>query len=336
MTSTAPDLATFRRSTGELPESNSLSYRREIGGLTILRLEAEASPYQQLQSTRSVGRLLPSLVIVWGAVGDHRLPRTIEHVAEGDENMQMPLTVVDSRVTSQCSQEAALSDGKAIVTPCSDLAWVTFLARSQCVSVGLPRKALIPLIPHFQNVLRSPIPQDNEALRLLKSYVNALGETPVPATSELQRLIVAHIQDLVALMIGATRRAAAISQGCSVRHARLRAIKADIVAHLRQQEFTLGAVAARQGVSARYVQMLFEREGTTFSHFVLGQRLALAHRMLTDRRYDGWTIYAIAMEAGFGDLSYFNHAFRRLYAASPSEARTAAANQRNQDVGASD
>ena len=185
------------------------------------------------------------------------------------------------------------------------------------------RKLLVPLVPHFEDVLKGSISQDNEALRLLRTYVNALGEAPEPATPELRRLIVVHIQDLVVLTIGAAGQAAAIGQHCSLRAARLQAIKVDIAAHLREQEFTVGVVAAHQHVSARYVQMLFESEGTTFSHFVLRQRLALAKRMLADRRYDGWTVSAIAMETGFGDLSHFDHAFRRFYATSPSEVRAA-------------
>jgi AraC-like DNA-binding protein len=235
----------------------------------------------------------------------------------------MPLTVLDSGVKSQGDQDAVVLDGEAIVTPCSQLVWVTFLAQLQYVSIGLPRRVLVPLVPHSEDVLRRPITKDNEALRLLRTYVNAVGETPAPITPELRRLIVAHIRDLVALMIAATPHAAAISQAWSVRDTRLRAIKADITAHLREHGFNVGTVAARQHVSTRYVQMLFKSEGTTFSHFVLDQRLALAHRMLTVSRYDGWTICAIAMEAGFGDLSYFDHAFRRRYAASPSEVRAA-------------
>jgi len=39
---------------------------------------------------------------------------------------------------------------------------------------------------------------------------------------------------------------------------------------------SVGAVARRHRVTARYVQKLFEREGTTFSEYVLGQRLACA------------------------------------------------------------
>ena len=104
---------------------------------------------------------------------------------------------------------------------------------------------------------------------------------------------------------------------------RLRAVKADIVANLSSRDLSVDAMAGRQGISSRYVQMLFEGEGTSFSEFVLKQRLALAHDMLADPRQDHLTITAIAYAAGFGDLSHFNHSFRRRYGATPTEVRTA-------------
>jgi AraC-like DNA-binding protein len=80
-------------------------------------------------------------------------------------------------------------------------------------------------------------------------------------------------------------------------------------------------VAKRQGITPRYLHMLFEAEGTTFSRFVLGERLAAADRMLSDAGQDHLTIAAIAYAAGFGDLSYFNRTFRRDYGMTPREAR---------------
>ena len=80
---------------------------------------------------------------------------------------------------------------------------------------------------------------------------------------------------------------------------------------------------ARHRVTTRYVQLLFEHEGTTFSEYVLNKRLARAHRMLSDPRYVGWTVSAIALEAGFGDVSYFNRCFRRRYGATPTQLRGA-------------
>jgi AraC-like DNA-binding protein len=80
-------------------------------------------------------------------------------------------------------------------------------------------------------------------------------------------------------------------------------------------------VALRQGITARYIHMLFESEGVTFSEYVRDQRLTRAHNVLSDRHSSGPTIAAIAYAAGFGDLSYFNRCFRRRFGATPSQVR---------------
>ena len=66
------------------------------------------------------------------------------------------------------------------------------------------------------------------------------------------------------------------------------------------------------------------RKGTTFTDFVLKQRLARAHRMLTDPRYAGQKIAALADEVGFDERSDFVRRFRRQYGMAPSEVREAA------------
>jgi AraC-like DNA-binding protein len=103
--------------------------------------------------------------------------------------------------------------------------------------------------------------------------------------------------------------------------ARLAAVKADIEARLGDRKLSVTAVAARAGVTPRYVQMLFEREATTFSKYVLDQRLARAHELLADPARAGWPIKAIALEVGFSDLPYFSRAFHRRYGAPPSQVR---------------
>ncbi|MGB3867510.1 MAG: helix-turn-helix transcriptional regulator [Xanthobacteraceae bacterium] len=113
-----------------------------------------------------------------------------------------------------------------------------------------------------------------------------------------------------------------------MRAARLKAVKADIASNLTAGDLSVGAVALRQCVSPRYIHMLFENEGTTFSQFVLVERLALAHRFLLDPRPALPSISAIAYTSGFGDLSHFNHAFRRRYGATPSDVRRNAGRDR--------
>lgn len=51
------------------------------------------------------------------------------------------------------------------------------------------------------------------------------------------------------------------------------------------------------------------------------ERLDRAYRLLRDSRLAAQSISAIAYEVGFGDLSYFNRAFRWPYDATPSDIR---------------
>jgi AraC-like DNA-binding protein len=127
-----------------------------------------------------------------------------------------------------------------------------------------------------------------------------------------------HVYDLIALAIGATGEAHEIASQRGVRAARREAIKADLV---QNAALNLDQLAARQGISPRYVQMLFEEMGTTFSGFALEWRLDAACRMLTSPRYEAWSVTAIAFEAGFGDISHFNRRFRRRYLMTPSDMR---------------
>ncbi len=136
------------------------------------------------------------------------------------------------------------------------------------------------------------------------------------------------MHDLVALALGASRDAAEIATGRGLRAARLHAIKADIRASLRGQ-LSSTTIAARHGVTPRYVQALFEDEGVTFSQFLIGERLERVYRMQRDPLQMARPISAIAYDAGFGDLSHFNRAFRRRYGATPSDVRAAAKRERS-------
>jgi AraC-like DNA-binding protein len=169
-----------------------------------------------------------------------------------------------------------------------------------------------------------PTALGNEAVALLTAYCRDLllrSDTP---TSSFGLLASRQLRELVAHALAPKSELARAAPFNGITAARLRAVLDDIAAHLGDGGLSVVAVAARQGVTPRYIQMLLERKGTTFSQYVLGQRLACAHRMLSDFRRAGLTIAAIAFEAGFGDVSYFTRAFRRRYGASPSSVRASA------------
>ena len=103
--------------------------------------------------------------------------------------------------------------------------------------------------------------------------------------------------------------------------ARLALMKADIAVELVQGDLGIEALARRYGLSARQAQRLFEQDGTTFTEFLLEQRLLLARKMLADPANAWRKINDIAYSAGFADVSYFNRSFRRRFGRTPSDFR---------------
>jgi AraC-like DNA-binding protein len=106
-----------------------------------------------------------------------------------------------------------------------------------------------------------------------------------------------------------------------IRAARLAAAKADVIAQIGRGHLTIADIAARQRITPRSLQRLFEDEGSTFSAFKLEQQLQCVRRLLASRAHLSWTITSLAYAGGFADLSYFHRSFRRRFGLTPSEFR---------------
>jgi transcriptional regulator GlxA family with amidase domain len=206
----------------------------------------------------------------------------------------------------------------------ADTSTIVVPEASRFTCIAVPRKPMMVLVPNLDDLLVRPLPKDAGVLELLDNYLAVLEHGEAVNTPELRQAVIAHIHDLVAVALGATRDLLEAANRRGIRAARLHAIKADIAKNLAGGDVSAGALAMRHRVTPRYIHKLFESEGTTLSKFVLGERLSRVHRMLTDWRCAGRTIGALAFAAGFGDLSTFNHAFRRHYGATPSDVRAAA------------
>jgi AraC-like DNA-binding protein len=215
----------------------------------------------------------------------------------------------------QAGREVVLEHGDAVALSGADVGRFTTSAAGRIATVEFPDGTLSSLLK--DGGLRR-IEAGASPLRLLRSYLNGIGAGNTLSSIALRQLAVAHVHDLAALAVGASREAEEIARGRGIRAARLQAIKSGILERL-QCDFTLGEVAARHRLSTRYVRMLFESEGTSFSEFVRDERLKQARRMLLSRNAAGLLISEIAYAVGFNDLSYFNRTFRRRFGVSPRE-----------------
>jgi len=188
------------------------------------------------------------------------------------------------------------------------------------VGLAIPERLFRPLLRWGAVPKPLIFNQQDSQTRLLTQYLQLTLQSP-PDDPATRRLVGQHLADLAVAATNSLLPGAHETLQRGPRAARLRLAKQYVLDHLGEAGLNADATGKRLSLSGRAVQMLFEAEGTTFSTYVLEQRLLQALRRLRDPRHDAANISQIAYAAGFVDLSHFNRCFRRRFGDTPSGVR---------------
>lgn len=179
----------------------------------------------------------------------------------------------------------------------------------------LPKGRIMDRVPDFERLIETPLDVSCEPFRLLQSFLSlpdAGVELNVP---ELARVNADYVVDLVVMALtGRTGDAEALARR-TLPETRYRVILGEIERGLGDPKLSGKTVAARVGITERYLQQLMESHGETFSYFILRQRLDKAAALLVSKR--NLRISEIAFLSGFSDLSYFNRSFKKRFGENP-------------------
>lgn len=320
------DLQPLRRvrvSTQDFPEDKRLATWREVYGRGIGNVDIEPIGDAPFRADVTFD-LLPNLGIATGSRSSahYRVP---QEVAVRGRDIVV-ISILRSGVASATQFGKQLLDGvgSASVLASDAPSTSTLHSDGSFITLALSRPTLAALVPNYSSAFGRPISSDNPALRLLTRYLDIVQASAEAERPEIAASVSAHIFDLAAIALGARGDSADIARRRGAKAARLGSIRSDILGRLRHSDLSAEGIAARHGISSRYVRKLFEEDGSSFSSFVLAERMRGVRRMLVDRRYAHLNIAQIAHESGFGDVSYFNRAFRRHFGATPSDVREAA------------
>lgn len=305
------DCTTNHFATHQLPSAQRLPALQDLFDRRVqLKIDAELGHAVEMTMTQVPGvrraRMLSALTA--------QVTRPASMLADGEDTVCLMIKTGGHLTLTQGRREAVPQVGDGILLVYREPATLQF-AEASYLSVRVPFNALA-LARNAGAAAALCIPRDTEALMLLRTYVMNMPDSL--ADPQLAQLYATHIYDLISLAIGTTEEGRQIANQRGVRAARLEAVKADL---LGNPGASLDQLAAQQGISPRYVQMLFQEIGTTFSEFALERRLGAARSMLTSPRYQTWSVTAIALEAGFGDVSNFNRRFKRRFLMTPTDIR---------------
>lgn len=286
----------------------------------MLRVDLEPASDMAFEAEMA-SMTLPGLQLMEASASPLSITRGGEYLADGNDDVILAINRTGSAVVSSRGQQQTLRPHEAILLSGAEAASFQRTTMGRSLTLRMPRAILESAVPGLDDRVMQPISGDRDALRLLGSYAGWIFSTGASIDSQLLNLSVRHVQDLLMLAIGPNADFAETARTRGLRAARLKLAKAYIVAHSDRRDISIASVAASLNVTPRYVQRLFEGAGTTFSEFLIGQRLARAYRLLRDPNYGRAAISTIAYDVGFGDLSYFNRRFRRLYGFTPRDVR---------------
>jgi AraC-like DNA-binding protein len=309
----------LRFSTDDYPEQKRIEAYRESFGRTIIKHDIEPIGDQPFHFDATLCSV-PGLGLASSLISPCRRSHGPQH-ADSDDFV-LGVSLGGGCTLYQLGREATIGEGEAVLTNCAEPGEVSIPFTSRPVSLRIPNSVLRTGIADVDACVSRRIPRSTEA-SLLTGYVSAIWNAEALMKPELRDVVVAHIHDLVCLMLGAKGDARELAEQRGARAARREAILREIERRSGDPGLSAATIAILLGITPRYVHLLLEETGRSFTQHVLERRLEKAAVLLRDPRWQDRRIVDIAAETGFTALSYFNRAFRRHYGATPSDIREA-------------
>jgi AraC-like DNA-binding protein len=287
---------------------------------TLLRVQIEPAPNAVFHA-RGAFRIFEALRFGTSTVAPHAAKRSRACVAQENDDLFLIINRNTAPIISFGSRQLVLAPGNACLLSCADPWDYSQSKYGRVLSIRMPRAGLCTYLSNIEGHIGELIEGDQSPMRLLLDYLESIDRTAVYSDPRLRNALASHIQDLVGLVLYAANDSNRFPVPTNLKAARERAMKDDLLRSFRDKNLSLDQIAAKHHMSRRTIQRLFEKAGTTFQDHLLALRLENAHRQILDPRCASQSIAKIADECGFGDISHFNHVFRRRFGTSPSKLR---------------
>jgi len=180
----------------------------------------------------------------------------------------------------------------------------------------IPRAAFATRFPHGQVPVSSTINIASGLGRIATEFCSALATEASKLENASRSRLGNQLMDLLAFTLLSHDGDMPATDG-SVQSARLRSVQQWIEVHISDPGLTLEKIAMENGMSLRYLHVLFEKCEMSASEWIWSRRLQLCYDAIA--KGGGRTLTAIAFEYGFNSSAHFSTMFRRHYGISPRD-----------------
>jgi AraC-like DNA-binding protein len=180
----------------------------------------------------------------------------------------------------------------------------------------LPREAFAQRFPRERVPVTALIDTTQGLGRIATEYCVALATEGPKLSNDIRAGLGDQLMDMLAFTLQAPTGDLPSAEGW-MKQARLRSVQQWIEQHISDPDLSLDKVAGANGISLRYLHVLFEGCEMSASEWIWDRRLQLAYDGLA--RGDGRSVTAIAFDHGFNSPTHFTTRFRQKYGMSPRD-----------------
>jgi AraC-like DNA-binding protein len=245
------------------------------------------------------------------------------HIGEvSDVTYLVKIQVEGESLVIHRGREAHLRPGDFTLCLSSEPYELHFASDYSQVVLAVPQPLMEDCIQHPERHLG--VRQDARvgANGLFSQFVTAIASRLDDMDGVLAQRLEANVIDLLATTLTHSEEAGRRERlDAGVRCEHLHRIKHFIRSNLHDERLSPAWIAQSQGISTRYLHMLFEHEGTSISRHILAMRLQACRQALGNVSFERYSIADIAYRFGFKDPAHFSRAFKRAFGDTPASYR---------------
>ena len=213
--------------------------------------------------------------------------------------------------------KTSIASGDIVYRPAGTAGGICMQSNFRQLYVRIPRHAFRSRLAVPLSLRLGRLSGSSGIGHVFAGMLGSIADTIDQLTSDQIRPIEIALSEFLVTSLADDDDVNAMLGGTNTQTANLHRICQLIEARLADPELNIGQVATEAGVSARYLQKLFESADESFSHYLRLRRLERCRSDLINPLYSHLSISDVCFRWSFNDAAHFSRAFREQYGMSP-------------------
>ena len=250
-------------------------------------------------------------------LSEQRINRNDQHISRLDKDCYYLQLIHSGNINIVQSGETHFSNAaRGAIFSATEPYELECMGEVRSFYLEIPRDKFALRFPHERIPVQAMINSTQGMGRIATEFCASLATEGGKLEHDARAHLGNQLMDLLAYTIQAGDDDMPMGEG-TVQQARLRSIQQWIEDHIGDHNLSLEKIAGANGVSLRYLHLLFRQIEMSASEWIWNRRLQLCYDAIA--KGDGRSITSIAFDHGFNSSAHFSTMFRRKYGVSPRD-----------------